>query len=514
MKNNSFNTFRSPSSGLFFLFTLLLVCLSNQGTVLAQDVVAPAPAAATTGKRPIILIPGITGSQIVNPETGKSAWFTFSYSREDPDDLRLPMSPNLRQNTDSLVAKDIIREVKLPGVLKVFPEIGVYGEGVNAIKAAGYAEGDWDNPQATDVFYVFGYDWRRDNVESAQSLINKIEALKAKLNRPDLKFNIVAHSMGGLIARYAAMYGRADLPAGTRTPAPTWYGARHFNKILLFGSPNAGSFTAFDVLINGFSVVGRKLPFVMDLSPGDVFSIPALYQLMPNRTTARFLDENLKPVQIDLYNPANWRKYEWGAIGDPKFLGKLKDAASIPGIKPLEQKVKNTDDKILSETTYGQTQQFLAAVLNRARRFHQALDVNVKTSPIETLTYGSECHPTLDAVVLFRDSKKNNWRTLTAPLDFRTSLGRRISKEEIKKVIYMDGDGSVTRRSLLAEFSSAAPRKAGNPIMNSISPVKSKFFFCAEHQKLLNNATIQTNYLSQLALEAATPTPATQKKLK
>jgi alpha-beta hydrolase superfamily lysophospholipase len=35
-------------------------------------------------------------------------------------------------------------------------------------------------------------------------LINRIDELKSKLKRPDLKFNIIAHSMGGLIARYAA----------------------------------------------------------------------------------------------------------------------------------------------------------------------------------------------------------------------------------------------------------------------------------------------------------------------
>ncbi len=46
------------------------------------------------------------------------------------------------------------------------------------------------------------------------NFVRRIERLKTKLQRPDLKFNVVAHSMGGLIARYAAMYGDADLPDG------------------------------------------------------------------------------------------------------------------------------------------------------------------------------------------------------------------------------------------------------------------------------------------------------------
>src|SRR2546422_4586881 len=45
-----------------------------------------------------------------------------------------------------------------------------------------------------------------------RSLTNRLRLLKQKLQRPELRFNILAHSMGGLIARYAAMYGDADLP--------------------------------------------------------------------------------------------------------------------------------------------------------------------------------------------------------------------------------------------------------------------------------------------------------------
>ena len=33
-----------------------------------------------------------------------------------------------------------------------------------------------------------------------------------------VKFDIVAHSMGGIVARYAMMYGGADLPADGSLP--------------------------------------------------------------------------------------------------------------------------------------------------------------------------------------------------------------------------------------------------------------------------------------------------------
>ena len=46
--------------------------------------------------------------------------------------------------------------------------------------------------------------------------MKKIKALKTKLRKPNLKFNVVAHSMGGLVTRYAAMYGDTDLRAENR----------------------------------------------------------------------------------------------------------------------------------------------------------------------------------------------------------------------------------------------------------------------------------------------------------
>ncbi|MEJ7711532.1 MAG: hypothetical protein WKF84_17125 [Pyrinomonadaceae bacterium] len=64
--------------------------------------------------------------------------------------------------------------------------------------------------------------------------------MKRKLNRPDLRFNIIAHSMGGLVARYAAMYGDADLPRDAEDLKPTWAGA-NINKVFMFGTPNEGS---------------------------------------------------------------------------------------------------------------------------------------------------------------------------------------------------------------------------------------------------------------------------------
>ena len=476
--------FKLNSLKYFHLAALLTIFFCAVGqTVYAQ-----------TGKRPIIIIPGITGSQLVNSETGEKVWFTFSHA--ETDDLRLPMSPNLAKHRDKLVATDIIREIKLPSII---PDIQIYGKALESLKAKGYTEATWDDPKATDVFYVFAYDWRRDNVESAQQLIRRIEAVKTKLNRPDLKFNILAHSMGGLIARYAAMYGAADLPPNGRTPIPTWAGAKDISRILLFGTPNEGSFGAFTALIKGYTIGGRNLPFVNDLTKDDVFTIPSLYELLPQRGTGRFLDENLHPLNVDIYRPETWIKYGWGAISNSNFLSRLKDAAKIKGIKPVKgPKLKTIDDKILAETTYAQVRSYLAVVLNRAQRFQQALDAKTNKSPIETLIYGSNCEDTLDAVILVKSERRNGWRTITRPDEYKTSAGRKISGKEVKEAIYVPGDGRVPQHSLLA--SSALKNSGGKIIKASYSPAE-PLFFCEPHESLLSNQEIEDNFLVTLLKE-------------
>lgn len=474
-------------SFLFSLLSLLFICAN---AVFAQ----------TTGKNPVIIIPGITGSTLVNSKTGKTAW--FSVRRDKDDDLRLPMtSANLARNRDNLVASDVIREVKLPSVI---PDVEVYQGVIDSLRAKGYTEADWKNPKATDVFYVFAYDWRRDNVETARLLIQKIEAVKRGVRRSDLKFDIIAHSMGGLVARYAAMYGTADLAPEGRAPRLTWSGARHINKILMFGTPNEGSFGTFQALINGYSVITEhNLPFIDDMRPEDALTIPSLYQLMPHQSTARFLDENLKPINVDLYNPKTWQAYGWGAIADPKFLGKLKDAARLAKtnkeIKPEPlSKDANDDDRLIANTTYAQVQAYFAAALSRARRFQVALNAPVKNVPVELYVYGGNCEQTLDAVVLMRDEKKERWITLTDARDIKNAAGE-IKKEEVKKAMFAVGDGRVTKTSLLAE--SAASKGGTEQMTKTLFPVASSFFSCGLHTKLFLEKPIQDSFLSALVVE-------------
>jgi len=394
------------------------------------------------------------------------------------------MSPDLAANRDDLVPGKIIETMKLARVL---PEVYVYRDLLEALRRyAGYRDGDWENPAADgyrDTFYVFAYDWRRDNVSNARELVRRIVRLKTRLQRPDLKFTVVAHSMGGLIARYAAMYGDSDLPDSDGPIQPNWAGATHISKIMMIGVPNEGSAEAFSTIIDGYSItegLRRRVPLLNKLTAEDVVRTPSVFQLMPHRQAVKFLDEDLKPLQLDLYDPEVWKRYGWSVIySSPEFRRHYAAPAGTNGKSEEELDA------------------YLAATLRRARRFHQALDAaNNMESPVVLLAIGGDCEETLNAPVVLRDVKRNRWLTLTRPREYKTSTGVRISKQKATEAMYAPGDGRVTRASLLGE-NIFKIRDAETGFTLSHYAV----FGCDLHGQLPRNKTLQDNALTLIVSE-------------
>jgi pimeloyl-ACP methyl ester carboxylesterase len=442
-----------------------------------------------TGKRPLIVIPGVLGSQLVNYETGEVVW--PSAFRSSDDGLSLPVSPNLLGSRDNLVARKIVDTARLA---KIAPEVYVYHELLVALRQyGGYREGDWNNPGEDgdrDTFYVLPYDWRRDNVETARDLIERVESLKRKLNRPDLRFNIVAHSMGGLVARYAAMYGNADLPPDGTRPVPTWAGSAHISKIIMFGTPNEGSADAFATLLEGYSVtegLRRRIPLLNKLSNEDIFTAPSVFQLLPHRSNTHFLDENLQPVEVDIYDPAVWRHYGWSPVTDPDYRERYVRGRT------------RGDNAPFRSGTLEDLDAYFAVVLGRAKRFHEALDIITDDPPVKLFAFGGDCEDTLFAPVLRFDQKKQRWVTMTRPREFQTSTGRRVSLREATAAMSAPGDGRVTRRSLLGE--DLAEINPGNTLFGTALPIVYAVFACDLHGELQNNKTLQDNALTALVNE-------------
>lgn len=456
------------------MFSAVIALLFVWSAAVAQDP-TPSPQArpaVVTGKAPIIIIPGITGSELVNGATGKKVW--YSRKRAKDDDLRLPISPNIADNRDNLVPGDIIREVR---IVKILPEVEIYERLIDALQKRGYQEENWEKPGENayqDSFFVYPYDWRRDNVESARLLVRKVEDLKKQLKKPDLKMHIFAHSMGGLIARYATMYGDADIPGGQLKP--TWAGAKHFDKIFLLGTPNEGSVSALDALLNGFSYIGGgvNIPFFRDINRFDVFTIPSVYQLLPHEGSLKIFDEELKLVTLDIYDPATWDEYDWSIWKDEKFEKKFTT---------IEQ---------------NNARPYFRAALLRAKRFQAAINANsTREIPVSFYLVGSDCKDTANALIIRRDEKKDRWITQFNAADFKRSSGEVVTTEKLKSVLYSIGDGVVTKRSLAGE-SLIANGKA-----NTI-PLASEIFQCESHSKLVTNAVIQEKLFEFLGLPALT----------
>jgi pimeloyl-ACP methyl ester carboxylesterase len=445
------------------------------------------------GKRPVIVIPGILGSRIVNRRTGEVVW--PSVFRSDVDGLSLPTTPDLVNNRDELTAARIVEAARLAG--NFGPEVYVYHYLIRALEDyGGYREGDWANPPEggdRDTFYVFAYDWRRDNVESARLLVKKVEALKLKLGQPDLRFNVVAHSMGGLVARYAAMYGDRDLPEAGTEPRPDWAGASFINKIFMFGTPNAGSAEAFSVLLEGYSVtegLRRRVRLLNKLSREDVMTAPSIFQLLPHPAQAHFLDRDLRPLSVDLYDPAVWRRFGWSAANDPEFRA------------AYERGVVRGQEAPTGHGTLADLDAYLDAVLARARRFHEALDAqgsDAANAPVKLFAFGGDCEETLSAPVIMQDEKTGRWLTLTRPKSLRGSDGRKLKREDVVRAMYAPGDGRVTRDSLMGVGLGGASR--ASVLYETPLPVAYAAFACDLHSDLQNNLTLQDNALTLLVNE-------------
>lgn len=450
-------------------------CISARRTPDLEHIFATAR--NRTGKRPVIVIPGILGTELKNPKSGEIVWpSAFRTSQEG-----LPISPELAANRDELVPGKIIETVKLARLL---PEVYVYRDLLVALRQyAGYRDGDWNNPSADgyqDTFYVFPYDWRQDNVSNARELIRRIAQLKTQFGRPDLKFNIVAHSMGGLIARYAAMYGDADLPAGDGPIQPTWLGAAHIGKIVMIGVPNEGSADAFATLVEGYSItegLRRRVPLLNKLTAEDAVRTPSVFQLMPHRQAVKFLDENLKPLTVDLYDHEVWKHYGWSVIYSSSEFRRHYAGAAGPG---TDGGNGNSEDELDA---------YLAATLQRARRFHEALDaVSNSGSPVVLLAIGGDCEETFSSPVILREQKRDRWMTLTRPREYRTSSGVKISKQKATEAMYAPGDGRVTRESLL-----------GENLFKGLS--RYAVFGCDLHGQLPRNKSLQDNALTAIVGE-------------
>jgi pimeloyl-ACP methyl ester carboxylesterase len=394
-----------------------------------------------------VIVPGILGSQLIRPD-GTEAWLNLGNAL-GYHDLGLPLALPLSASRDDLKPGPLLGTDRILPRMFGFTE---YADVVELLEDAGFLRDR--RLDKHPEYRIFSYDWRRDLVEAARALHEMLEGLAEARHDPQARFNLIGHSMGGLVARYYLRYGTAE-PA---EEAPvTWAGARRIESLLLVAVPNGGSIHSFEAILNGNRV---GLSYTTLAAP-IIARMPAIYQLLPPEGTHPLADAKGDTVDAGLLDPATWERFGWGPYHTPSR--RYEDDPERPA--DLEKR-----------------REFLAAALARARAFHRALARKPETPcPSRVILLGGDCLPTLGRALV--PARKG-------------LLPRFEPKSEDEAAAMMEaGDGRVTRASVLAAH---LPQADDSDTGSGLPEVGHAFFGSADHHGIYREPTFQSILLRLL----------------
>ncbi|MBM4076633.1 MAG: hypothetical protein FJ267_13470, partial [Planctomycetes bacterium] len=191
----------------------------------------------------------------------------------------------------------------------------------------------------------------------------------------------------------------------------------HIERLIMIGTPNAGSLDAVENLVQG-ETLSQLLPRYESAVLG---TMPALYQLLPrNRQLPVVTDSHREGV--DLMDARTWVKYRWGLL-DPRQQSVLKDL--LPDVPDHQQRVQIAYDHVTK-------------CLNRAKSFHSAIDVQVKP-PERTSIHliAGDAHPTITQYRV--DGLGNLTFTRWQPGDGKVSRSSALMDERYSKGVEWTG---------------------------------------------------------------------------
>jgi hypothetical protein len=258
---------------------------------------------------PVIIVPGAPGTELVDRKTGERLWPspTLMALRWDGNNrLALPLDD---PESSPVVPGNLLREIHV-GRLRF--RITAY-DGLEAkLRAMGYRAGAWEAPSGAGEYFYFPYDWRQSVEASGRRFSRALEELYRRMPPATPPAVVLGHSLGGLIARYALMYG--DVPLGESGPLPpvTWAGGPRIGTLFLVATPNNGTFTALKYLEKGSFYRWHIGAF----SPGMLFTFRSVFDMLPTRVEP-LIDGSGKALPFRLDDPADWERLGWSVV-DPR----------------------------------------------------------------------------------------------------------------------------------------------------------------------------------------------------
>jgi pimeloyl-ACP methyl ester carboxylesterase/tetratricopeptide (TPR) repeat protein len=149
-----------------------------------------------------------------------------------------------------------------------------------------------------EVLY-FPYDWRRSLREKGKEFAAYMYGVLNDAKTNNRPVRILAHSMGGLLVRMAAV-----LSSGKREGNDWWerFRAVTGNRLLMAGTPTNGSWTVPYVLTGRDSIIGMLKTIDLHHNEREILKIVSGFE--------GFLEMLPKPGEVDCFNPDSWSGWQ------------------------------------------------------------------------------------------------------------------------------------------------------------------------------------------------------------
>ena len=353
---------------------------------------------------PLVVIPGAYGSLLREARSGREIWpgpaWRVLFSRYETLAVAF--------DEDSL--EPVAGAVEAPSVLPERLGKDFYGELLRTLERYGGYErcSPGRAPAARRSYYVLSYDWRLDNTLAARGLHELIEQIRRDHRDPALPVDVLAHSNGGLVARYFARFGSAALPE-EGTPTPESAPAAPIRRMLLVGTPNLGTLQPVLAGIRGDEMGLQRVPQeVAATASGGL-------QLMPHPAEPWLASVRGRTLARDVFDLDTWRELRW-CLFDPVVR---------------ERTIAHHGGGAAGRRYLAALERYFARHLGRARRFATLLAEPSPAGDARPYLFGGDCHHTLARLVVERQGEALR-RARTSRVHRGAAGGRRLRVAHVR----------------------------------------------------------------------------------